>query len=307
MFKKFSLCIFLISFLAITNVHCKEVSLRNIARDANLPMLTQTSFGKPGMMFEFKPDSYTFSFNGITLPLGTRIKCHKSMTYWLDQNTFQKCIYPLLYQSKNIRKIKTIALDAGHGGTDNGTFSKFNNIAEKTLSFDMCSRVSKILKSKGYRVVLTRPNDKKIALSKRTAIANAANADIFISIHFNSAPNQQASGIETFILTPPYMHSNFTNAVPSSTLTGNKYDQSNLLLGYLLQKSCISAVSCKDRGVKYNRFAVLRELKCPGALIECGFLSNRIESNKIATSEYREKLAQAIANAIISFDRMQNN
>lgn len=307
MFKKFYLCIFFIPFLATTNVHCKEVSLRNIAYDAKLPMLTKTSFGKPGMMFEFKPDTYTFSFNGITLPLGTRIKCHKDTTYWLDQDTFLKCIHPLLYQSKHANRIKTIALDAGHGGTDNGTHSKFNNITEKTLSLDMCSRVSKILNAKGYRIVLTRPNDKKVELTKRTTIANAANADVFVSIHFNSAQNQHASGIESFILTPPHMHSNFTSAVPVSTLTGNKYDQLNLLFGYLLQKSCISAVSCKDRGVKYNRFVVLKELKCPGALIECGFLSNRTESNKIASAEYREKLAQAIANAIISFDHIQSS
>lgn len=306
MLKIFHLCIFLVAFLLAPVVHCKEVSLKKIAHDAGLPMLTQTSFGKTGMIFNFKPGSYTFSFNGIILPLGTRINFHNNGDYCLDHDTFQKCIFPLLYKSNHAKKIKIVALDAGHGGTDNGTYSKFNNITEKALSLDLCFRIARMLRTKGYNVVFTRPNDKKVALSKRTTIANAANADLFISIHFNAASNHQANGIETFILTPPHMHSNFHTSVPSSTLEGNKYDQLNLLLGYLLQKSCTAAVSCSDRGVKYNRFVVLKELHCPGALIECGFLSNRAESNKIATEEHREKLAQAITNAIISFDHIQS-
>jgi N-acetylmuramoyl-L-alanine amidase len=225
---------------------------------------------------------------------------------YIDQGDCGCHIYPLLPTARyNYRKIKSIAVDAGHGGEDPGTISKFGKLKEKLLTMDVCLRVEKLLKQRGYKVVLTRTSDRKVPLTERTSIANRAGVDLFVSIHFNSEPSVNATGIETFVLTPANHPSTYQQQQgPIARLTGNRFDDLNIVLGYCLQSSFVKTTMAADRGVKHSRFTVLRELRCPGALVECGFLSNASDSKRIASTSYRNKLAEAIANGIIEFNRM---
>jgi N-acetylmuramoyl-L-alanine amidase len=195
-----------------------------------------------------------------------------------------------------------IAIDAGHGGEDDGAVSGTTGVAEKDLNLDLSLRVAKILERDGHRVVLTRKNDRKIPLEERTRIANRARADVFIAIHFNSSPKSSARGIETFTLTPQGQPSTYATAGNTvRKFPANDLDGLNTVLGYCLQSSLVSMVSATDRGVKHSHFTVLRGLRCPGALLECGFLSNAAESTVVTSSEYREKLARAIVAGIMQF------
>ncbi|MDR1595719.1 MAG: N-acetylmuramoyl-L-alanine amidase [Puniceicoccales bacterium] len=285
------------------NLIANRISIGKIADGCGLKVISSESFGGNGTVFSFKDGSKAFSFNKILMPLGFPAT-KQFFRIFIDESDYIHHIRPLLQATKyNYRKLKIIALDAGHGGEDHGTTSPSNKLKEKTLTMDICTRVEKLLVRRGYSVVLTRMDDIKIPLEERAKIANAARADLFICIHFNSAPSVSASGIEVFVLPPDGQpQTDQRTSTTQDKYPGNKFDDLNVVLGYCLQSSLVNGVGAKDRGVKQRGFTVLRTLQCPGALVECGFLSNSKESAKIASEEYRNKLAHAIASAVEKFD-----
>lgn len=180
---------------------------------------------------------------------------------------------------------KTIVIDAGHGGKDSGAYdgkSKNDNIVsyEKNLNLEIAKLVYKKLKSTKAKVILTRNNDEFLELSERTNIANKANANIFVSIHFN-AYVESANGIETF------KYSKTKNPI-SHKLANN------------LQTELIKATGLKNRGVKTSNFYVLKHTKMPASLVELGFITNNKEEKTINTKEFKEKVANAIVKGIIN-------
>ncbi|MDR0741981.1 MAG: N-acetylmuramoyl-L-alanine amidase [Puniceicoccales bacterium] len=281
-----------------------EIPLIKVAKTNGLHMLSANSFGAKDVAFAFKDNSRVFTFKKILMPLGfPAVKRYGR--YYIDSSDYKYHIQPLLPTTKHrYKKLRTIVLDAGHGGEDNGAIAPWNKLQEKFLTMDVCLRLAKLLEKNGYKVVLTRSQDKKVPLPERTQIANRTKADLFISIHFNSAPSASASGIETFTLTPPTQASSYQASSRSvhGNFIGNTFDTLNIILGYCLQSSLTEKTSAIDRGVKHSTFVVLRDLKCPGILVECGFLSNREECKKIASSAYRDILAQSIFNGIIKFN-----
>ncbi|MDR1413501.1 MAG: N-acetylmuramoyl-L-alanine amidase [Puniceicoccales bacterium] len=287
---------------------CAELlPLNKIASQNGLKMLSANSFaGANGLVFSFTEKSRTFVCNKILMPLGfPAVKRYFKVC--IDSSDYKCHISPLLFPARqHWKKVKVIALDAGHGGEDDGTISPSHNLKEKILTMDVCVRVAKFLEHNGYRVVFVRQGDKKIPLERRPQIANSEGADLFVCIHFNSAPNQNANGIETFILTPSNQASTYQKSSKTSgrDLIGNDFNELNVILGYCLQSSLIEKLGATDRGVKHERFTVLKTLKCPGALIECGFLSNAPESAKITSAAYRNKLAEGIARGIERFDNL---
>ncbi|MDR1433143.1 MAG: N-acetylmuramoyl-L-alanine amidase [Puniceicoccales bacterium] len=198
------------------------------------------------------------------------------------------------------KKLRIIAVDAGHGGEDEGTIAPSNKLKEKTLTLDLCLRIARLLEESEYKVILVRQRDEKIPLLERARIANLGHADIFVCIHFNAAPTVTASGIETFILPPS--HSGPANGQPDDAVPGNAFDGLNAFFGHCLQSSIVEELQAVDRGVKQYSFTVLRDLQCPGALVECGFLSNASEAARIASVAHRDRLAQAIVAGIRKFD-----
>lgn len=219
---------------------------------------------------------------------------------YISRRDLDKSLSPILApQAVSVPKLRTIVLDPGHGGKDPGKQNLKLAIDEKTMALDVVRRMKFILEAKGYKVFVTRTRDNFVELDDRPGYANRMKADLFVSIHFNAGP-ASVTGIETYCLTPAGQHStnDARSAGDTGEETGNKNDRWNILLGYYMQKTLVDRLDTDDRGVRRARFAVLRDINCPGVLVECGFMSNPGEAAKIAKPLYRESLAQGASDAI---------
>ena len=205
---------------------------------------------------------------------------------WDNYLPFVENIFaPLLNPER--KKIRTIVLDPGHGGKDNGAKS-VTNALEKDLNLSLAKVLQKELLSLGYQVIMTRDKDVFVSLDRRAAIANALEADLFISIHHNSsATNPQASGMETFVIRP-------------ETDMEWQRCRKSVLPALLIQKEQAGINGSFGRGVKFARFKVLRLAKCPALLIENAFLSNREDAVKSSSAAHRELVSFAIARALLA-------
>lgn len=215
-------------------------------------------------------------------------------------------------------KIGKIVVDAGHGGHDTGTIGP-SGYYEKDLVLDVALRLGKLLESKmGAEVVYTRDDDTFIPLETRTAIANQAQADMFISIHANSSRDRDARGVETYYL-------NFTsspdalevaareNAVSAKSIhelqdlvkkitLKDKIDESREFAAEV-QKSLHSGIAAKspavrNRGVKKAPFIVLIGANMPSILAEISFLSNAADEKRLQTQQYRQNIAEYLYRGI---------
>ncbi len=171
---------------------------------------------------------------------------------------------------------KTVILDAGHGGKDKG--AHWYGISEKTLTLDVAKRVESLLKKKGITVAMTRKTDRFISIKDRAYLANKYSDSIFVSIHFNAHTNSSVKGIETFYISSK----------------GKKLAKS-------IQNRLARRINTNDRGSKKYHYAVLTKTKGVAALVECGFISNRWEGTRCASSWFRDILAQEIASGIASY------
>ena len=184
--------------------------------------------------------------------------------------------------------------------------NKRYGLKEKAVVLDIAMRLGRELKKNGYDVSYTRTRDKFEELSDRPQKANSHRANMFLSIHCNAAANSSVSGIETFAITPRWAPSTSSSKLSRSDSTeypGNANDGWNQLLAYYIQRSLSAATRMPDRGVKRARFAVLRDLKMPGALIECGFITNSTEARNLGSAAYRQKVAEAIASAVYQYHK----
>ena len=222
--------------------------------------------------------------------------------HWLDaKNNLQ----PLLaVPNANFAANRTIVIDPGHGGTDSGARSVFNGAFEKDYTLDWAIRLSWLLASNGFNVILTRDRDIEVSLQQRVAMAERANASVFISLHFNSgASNRELSGIETYCLTPSGMPSSLVREYEddvTQVFPNNAFDEQNLHLALRLHRSLVQNTSAVDRGIRRARFmGVLRGQNRPAVLIEGGYLSNPQEARRLADESYRGRLAGAVAAALM--------
>ena len=147
-----------------------------------------------------------------------------------------------------------VFIDAGHGGTDPGAVA--NGLQEKNLTLAIALKVQRLLVAQGIEVVMSRTTDKFLQLKEISSLANSSGADVFTSIHINSA-TPTAYGIETFYY-------------PNRTISKPVADS--------IQKEVIKTTGAYDRKVKTEDFHVVRETKMPSALVECGFITNKQES-----------------------------
>jgi N-acetylmuramoyl-L-alanine amidase len=174
------------------------------------------------------------------------------------------------------RTYRTVVIDAGHGGHDIGTQSRWGG-TEKAAALDTALRIAPKLQAAGFKTVLTRNSDYFIPLSGRTRISNTQDNAIFVSVHFNEGPNRKAHGVET------YYRSQYAKEIADR-----------------IQGTVTSLPGVASRGVKTANFWVLRHNEYPAVLVEGGFFSNPAEGARCANPAYRESLANAIATAIIS-------
>ena len=223
-------------------------------------------------------------------------------TPYVSRFDFDKTMIPLaLVRSKKPSPVRSVTIDCGHGGTDKGASGKFSH--EKHITLRIGMRVAQILRACGYRVDLTRTKDLFLPLPERCRIQRAARSDLFVSIHINAAKDKSLSGIETFALTPAGAASTSGGKPSASRFNGNRFDGENLFLAYSIQSALLRRTGAVDRGVKRARFAVLKDINAPGVLVELGFVSNPGEERLLNDPAYIEKLARAIAEGIISYQR----
>jgi N-acetylmuramoyl-L-alanine amidase len=197
---------------------------------------------------------------------------------------------------------RTIVLDPGHGGADVGTRDAQNRF-EKDFALDWALRTERLLTNAGWKVFLTRRSDVDMSLVERTAFADRVQADLFISLHFNSTfPQTQAAGIETYCLTPTGMASTLVRGFADderAVFPNNSFDAANTAWAYRLHRAMVATTQAHDDGLKRARFmGVLRYQNRPAVLIEGGFLSNTSDAANISNSDYRETLARAVAEGL---------
>lgn len=181
-------------------------------------------------------------------------------------------------QHNTFLKGKTIVIDPGHGGVDDGTTS-LNGVHEKSLTLATANLLATKLKQGGATVYLTRSKDEYVSLQKRVDVSNRDHADAFISLHYNASPIHSITGITNF-----YYQSSKDQELASD-----------------IHQAVINATGFIDRGVKFGDLHVLRENHEPSTLIELGFLSNRQEENRVEQKAYQEKAAVGIFNGLLRY------
>ena len=268
----------------------------SVSRSASQIVLTQ---GKNRLVFQ--PDKRYAYFNNIRVNLCFPL-LRQGQTPYIGQIDYNNVLAPYL-GSKRVYKhpVGRIVLDPGHGGRDRGTAGQ--RLQEKTITLNLTNRVARILRSYGYKVDLTRTRDATLSLDARSAYANRAKADLFVSIHVNSAADRSVRGIETFCLTPEGAASSNSGKPDPRKYAGNAKNPQNFLLAYNIQRSMLAQTRTTDRGVKFARFAVLRDVRCPAALVEVGFVSNRYDEANLGSTAYQDKLARGIAAGILNYHR----
>jgi len=240
-------------------------------------------------------------FNGMKINLLNAPFLKKGQPM-ISEVDFLSFLEPLLRKKALTHgKVKTIMIDPGHGGKDSG--AKGKRYKEKDIVLKISQKLRYFLEAKGYKVILTRSDDRFPTLLDRTEMCSKYNPDLFLSIHCNAAGAKSANGIETFCMTPAGSAST-TDIKPSyKKEKGNAFNKNSARLAVEVQKQLLKETNAHDRGVKHARFFVLKKGSSPGVLIEAGFLSNYPEESKLGSSAYQTKIAKAIANAVIIYTK----
>ena len=197
--------------------------------------------------------------------------------------------------------LSLVILDAGHGGQDSGAMC--GTVLEKDLTLDVAKRADRLLRAQGFRTVLTRSDDTYISLEERTTIANKQNDAVFVSVHFNRAKPERASGVETYyaarqILSAPSPWAWLAFVQPVKLPGLN--DGSQSLAGFI-QDALVARTQAVNRGTKQEQFYVIANVWHPAALVEGGFMTNKSDAGKLANGNYREQLATAISEGVVRY------
>jgi len=228
-------------------------------------------------------------------------------------------------------KIKTVIIDAGHGGKDSGSMGK--QTTEKEVVLAIALKTGKYIEENipGVKVIYTRKTDNFVELHKRAAIANSNKADLFISIHANGNENDLVTGTESLVLGLHRANENFEvakkeNSVilleedyntkyegfdPNSpesyiifSLMQNLYFEQSINFAGLVQEQFRDRVQRKDRGVKQQGLLVLARTAMPGILVETGFITNPEEEIYLMSEQGQDYIASAIFRAFKSYKNL---
>jgi len=225
-------------------------------------------------------------------------------------------------------QIKTLVLDAGHGGKDPGTSG--SNTKEKNISLDVILKLEKLLRAHypNLKVILTRSTDEFVELAERANIANKNKADFFISVHCNANDNKTIHGSETYVMGLHKEEDNIQTMMTENasillekdyektydgfdphsidsyilfTMVQNVYLKQSLAFASKVEKNMMIHTKRKSRGVKQAGFLVLWKTTMPSVLIEIGFLSNKEEEKYLNSSEGQAAIAKSIFKAISEY------
>ncbi len=221
-----------------------------------------------------------------------------------------------------VRDIKTIVVDAGHGGYDPGAIGK-TGLKEKNINLDVANRLAKILGDEGFKVIMTRSSDYFVSLEKRVEISNNAKADLFISIHANANTVRDMNGFEVYHVSTDISDLRRAKLSAGSAvldLDKASYEQLTLNLKTILWDMIYTASRAESVGlaqsicravnndlcvevigVKQAAFQVLKGAHMPAVLVEIGFVSNEKEEYKLRNTYYRQQITDAIARGIKNY------
>ena len=216
--------------------------------------------------------------------------------------------------------VRTVVIDAGHGGRDPGTMH--HGVVEKDVNLDVAKRLGEILAKRGYTVKYTRDRNKWLSLGERVRLGKKAQGDLFVSIHVNACDNPKATGFETYILDFARTSSASRLAAIENANSGRLGDMDNVLTEILrgartaesrrladrIQSSTLSHLKkqgfkVNDGGVKGAPFFVLVGSSMPSVLVEIGYCSNKYEASRLKNPKYRQQVAQGLANGIHAYAR----
>ena len=225
------------------------------------------------------------------------------------------------------RNVKTIVIDPGHGGTEEGAKGPSGSL-EKNETLALAKTVQETLQRRGYRVLLTRTTDATVGLDDRAAAANAAKADVFLSIHCNASRAPSAHGTEVYYLSldasdraaaalaeaensapPPGTPSAEKNAAVRDLdlilwdLAQNQHLAASARLAEIVQADFNRLLGITTRGVKQAPFRVLVGVNAPAVLVEVSFITNPDEEKKLASDEFRRQVADTLAGSLETFFR----
>ena len=303
---------FLLSFMALP---AEAILFRGLGLNE---VMASYGFGSPaeyGKSAVYRSRSATVIFEA-----GSRRVVVNGLSVYLNQSVLKgsgnwvispvdavDTIGAMLLPSRALRKASAavIVLDPGHGGTDPGA-SNGSGREEKRFTLDIAKRVRVRLRQNQMNVMMTRDRDVAMTLDERCWRGDRYGGDVFVSIHLNSSRDRAISGIETYIMPAPGYPTTaeIERRVISSragNCPGNQFDGANAVLAQFLHKGVLAHTGAADRGIRRARFFVIRNARCPAALVECGFLSNSQEVAKINDAAYRDRIAEGIARGILTY------
>lgn len=213
--------------------------------------------------------------------------------------------------------VQRIAIDAGHGGDEEGTITE-SGLMEKELTLDIAKRLKRLLESASYSVTMTRTRDEAVQLKERARTANEERADLFLSVHVNWIRNRKVRGVETYYLGPTddphlrelaalenrdsgYSVSDYRRLLDSIYADAKSVESRRLATA--VQRSLFSSLrrttpEISNRGVKCAPFVVLVATEMPAILAEVSCLSNEHEARLLARPAYRQQIARALFEGI---------
>jgi N-acetylmuramoyl-L-alanine amidase len=229
---------------------------------------------------------------------------------------------------EQLTPLKTIVLDAGHGGHDSGATGP-TGLMEKDLVLDVTRRVAKLVEARlGLKVLLTRDSDNFVTLRDRTSYANRQHADLFVSIHANAHREAAADGVETYFLSseatdsaarqvaalensaiqleqPAGRGSGQVDIVKAILwdLAQSEFQVESSRLAEVVHDSMTQTLRISNRGVKQAGFYVLGGAAMPAILLEIGFVTNPKEERKLKDTKYRDEIARAILAGLAEYKR----
>lgn len=216
--------------------------------------------------------------------------------------------------------LRTVVIDPGHGGDELGTQGAKGTV-EKDLTLAVARRLRTLIESRlGLKVFLTRDDDRTMSLDDRSAFANNHRADVFLSIHANSAVRPALKGAEVYYLTVERADaearkkaeeggtslpalgggSRAIDLILWETAQARYLEQSATLAGYI-EQALRGRIEMSPRAIQQEPFRVLVGANMPAALVEIGYLSNADQETQIATAAYQDQVAQALLDALIKF------
>jgi N-acetylmuramoyl-L-alanine amidase len=227
------------------------------------------------------------------------------------------------------KRIQTVVIDPGHGGTETGAKSPLG-VFEKDVNLAIALKLREIIeRSQAFQVFLTRDKDVDVSLESRSALANNLKADIFISIHANGSRQRRAEGSETFFLSfdatneearrLAYLENN-SSQIEERIGTSQEDDikmilwdmaqtaflRQSSLLAEIIQSELNILLGTRNRGIQQAPFKVLSGVACPAVLIEVAFLSNPKEEKMLTSADFQTRVADAIYRGLSQFLKLNS-